>query len=159
MRAAGDLSHHVDVLALDRFLDEHGLIRLKRFDEDLGILWTDRAVEIDANVRVLSAGFTQRGETFSGFLDEFLRSNHAGLRCVLDAGLEGGEALLFALAQQRWIVADVRINPNAIARGAAEQFENGHAEEFSFYIPERLLEAAQRAGQNRAAARKGMTIN
>ena len=53
----------------------------------------------------------------------------------------------------------MRVDADPVARWPTEQFVDGHAEQFSFDVPERLLDAAQRAGQNRAAAIKGMTIN
>ena len=53
------------ILALDRFLDEHGLIWLERLDQHFGVLRADGAVEIDGDIDVVAPGFAQGGECFA----------------------------------------------------------------------------------------------
>jgi hypothetical protein len=53
----------------------------------------------------------------------------------------------------------VRIHPHAIARGAAKQFVHRNAERLPLDIPERLIDSAERARQDRAAAIKRVAVN
>src|SRR5687768_16600633 len=57
--SAGDISHELDVLALDWFFDEHGAIRFQSLDEKTGIGRTDGAVKIDSDIDTLSTRFAQ----------------------------------------------------------------------------------------------------
>src|ERR1044071_6649256 len=51
------------------------------------------------------------------------------------------------------------VKTDAIARGSAEQFVNRHAKKFSFDFSQRLLDAAQRAREQRTAAIERVAIN
>ena len=64
-----------------------------------------------------------------------------------------------ALLEGGGIVADVGVNANAIAGGAAEEFVNGNAEQFAFDVPEGLFDAAERAGEDGAAAIERVAID
>ena len=67
-------------------------------------------------------------------------------------GLERGEALRFMSALHLLRRARVRVDADPVARRPAEQFVHGHAERLALDVPQRLVDAAQRAGENRAAA-------
>ena len=56
-------------------------------------------------------------------------------------------------------LAGVSIDPNAVARGSAQQFVNGDAERLALDIPERLVDPAESAGEDRAAAIESMPVN
>src|SRR5262249_62207085 len=71
------------------------------------------------------------------------------------AGLERGEALRLALADQLRR-ARVRVDADALARGAAQEFVNRDAEQFALDVPERLINPGERARQNRPAAIEGV---
>ena len=55
--------------------------------------------------------------------------------------------------------AGVGIDAHAVARRAAEQLVNRHAQRLALDVPERLVDAAERAGENRAAAIERMPID
>ena len=116
-------------------------------------------MEVDADVHVVAARLAQRRERRARFVDELLRGNHAGLRAVLYARLERGEALILASLELFRIVADMRVDADAIARRTTEQFIHGHTHELTFDVPERLFDAAQRAGEDRTAAIERVTID
>ena len=72
VRAARDVGHHIDFLAVHRLLDEHRLIRLQRLDEQPRGLLADGAVEVDADVAFVADGGAQFGEALRRFVDERL---------------------------------------------------------------------------------------
>jgi hypothetical protein len=53
----------------------------------------------------------------------------------------------------------MRVNANAIACRTTEQLINGHAEEFPFNVPERLLDSTERAREDRSAAVECVPVN
>ena len=92
VRAAGDLGHDVVVLAVDRLLDEHRLVRLQRLDQQLGRRRADRAVEVDGDVDVVAGRLAQLGELLGGVLHGRGGLDVARGPPLGRAGLEGGEA-------------------------------------------------------------------
>ena len=72
MGPAGDIRHDLDLLAVDRFLDEHRLMRLQRLDEQSGGLLAERAMEVDGQVALVADRFAQFGETIGCLIDERL---------------------------------------------------------------------------------------
>ena len=72
VRAARDVGHHLDFLAVHRFLDEHRLIRLQRLDEQPRGLRADGAVKVDADVALVADGVAQLGEALRRLVDERL---------------------------------------------------------------------------------------
>ena len=152
IRAARDLGHDVVVLRLARLLDEHRLIRLVGLDQQLGGSGADGAVEVDGDIHVVAHGLPQARELFGGVFDLGLRFRCSGpARFFGDACLEGGEALLlerFHLLGR----AGVGVDAHAIARWAAEQLVDGHAERLALDVPQRLsmpLRALVRIGPPR----------
>src|SRR6185437_16876647 len=75
MGFARDAGHDIDVLALDGFLDEKGLVRFERLDEELRVLGTDGAMKIDGDIDILPAGGAQGGKGLGGVLDKLLIRN------------------------------------------------------------------------------------
>src|SRR5436190_17208357 len=154
-----NLSHDIDILALDRLLDEKGLIWLEGFDQEFGVLRADRAVKIDGDGHVFAARFAESNERGNCFLNEFLIRDHTGLSAVLDAGFEGRETFGFSLFETFGVIGHVGINTDFVAGGTTKQFVNWNAQKFPFDVPEGLFDAAQHARKDRAAAIKRMTIN
>ena len=60
--AFADVGHDIGLLAIDRLLDEHGLERFQRLDEQPGRLLTEGAVEIDGDVAFIAHCRAQFGE-------------------------------------------------------------------------------------------------
>jgi hypothetical protein len=116
-------------------------------------------VEIDADVGVLARGFLQLRKRDDRLLDELLVRDDAGLRGVFDPGLECGEILLFPLLEPRQVVGDVGVDAHLVARGAAEQLVDGHAEQLALDVPEGLLDAAQHAREDGSAAVERVPVN
>ncbi len=75
-----------------------------------------------------------------------------------NAGFESGETLRFKLLHLLRLTR-VRVNANTVAGGAAQQFIDGHAERLAFDVPKRLIDAAESAGENGAAAIKSVPVN
>ena len=53
----------------------------------------------------------------------------------------------------------MRVDSHPVTRWPAEQFVNRHAQRFALDVPQGLIDAAQRAGQDRAATIERMPIN
>ena len=72
--------------------------------------------------------------------------------------LERGEALRLLLLH-RVDGARMRVDADAVARGAAQQFVHRHPERLALDVPQRLIDARQRAGEDRAAAVERVAVN
>ncbi len=116
-------------------------------------------MEIDADIDVLASRLAERGERIGGLLDLAWRGHDAQPRRVQHARLEGGEAFLLPLFNGVRAAAHVGIDPHAVARRAAEQLVDRHAQRLALDVPQGLLDAAQGAGEDRSAAIKGMAID
>src|SRR5262245_31521557 len=160
VRRLRQLGHELYVLAIDDFFVKEGLELLEFFHQDLGRRGGNRAVEINADVAVLADDLAQAGELGDGVFDPgfvFDRTRVASVQ-ARGAGLERGEALLLALADQLWR-ARVRVDADALPRWAAQEFVNRDSEQFTLDVPERLINPGERARQNRPAAIEGVAID
>src|SRR5215475_11734290 len=160
VRRLRQLGHQVYVLTVDDLFVKEGLELLQLFHQDFCRRGRDRAVEINADVAVLADDFAQAGELGDGVFDPcfvFDRTRVAAVQ-ARGAGLERGEALRLALADQLRR-ARVRIDADALARGAAQEFVNRDAEQFPLDVPERLINPGERARQNRPASIEGVAID
>src|SRR5215510_4765491 len=160
VRRLRQLGHQVYVLTVDDLFVKEGLELLQLFHQDFCRRGWDRAVEINADVAVLADDFAQAGELGDGVFDPgfvFDRPRIAAVQ-ARGAGLERGEALRLALADQLRR-ARMRVDADALARGAAQEFVNRDAEQFALDVPERLVNPGERARQNGPAAIEGVAID
>src|SRR5581483_10111109 len=157
-RAARDLGHYVVILRLARLFDEHRLIRLDSLDQQLSRCRADCSVKINRQVDIISHSVPQLGEFLGGILHRCGRFNIARRPLFGRSGFEGretaGQLPLYCLRS-----AGMGIDTDAVARRAAEQLIDWNTEGFSLDIPERLVDAAERAGQDRSAAVKRMPVD
>jgi hypothetical protein len=166
VRATRDVGHRVDVLAVDRFFDEHRLVRLDCLDQELRGGGADRAVEVDADVGIRTNSLAQHREVVGRLLHEAWRLDESrpAPRAVLIAaaqvrsGLEGGEALRL-LRLDRVNRARVRVDADAVASRPTQQFMDRHAKRLALDVPQRLVDARQRAREDRAAPVERMAID
>ena len=97
---------------------------------------------------------------FRGVFDVSLRFDIpvGALARFSDACFEGSKAL-FAELLHLVRPAGMSVDPHALARRPSQQFIDWYAKSFSLDVPESLIDAAQRARQNRAASVEGMSID
>ena len=119
VRAPRDVGQHVDVLALHRLLDKHRLVGFQPLDQQFGRLRADGAVEVDRDVGFRPGSRAQTGEVLDGLIDEGFGLHDARRMVLVDAGFEGGEALVHPHFDRRG-VAGVLVHADAVAGGAAE---------------------------------------
>jgi hypothetical protein len=141
VRPAGDLGHEAVVLAVDRLLDEHRLVRLQRLDEELGGRRADRPVEVDGDVRIVARGLAQLGEPLRGVADLGRRLDVAGVPPLRRSGLERPEALFQPFLDPLGR-AGVGVHANPPPRRPAEQLVHRHAERLALEVPQRHVDPA-----------------
>ena len=157
VRAVSDLRHDVMVLAVDRLLDEHWLVWLQSLDEQLRRLRADRTMEIDPDIDLVPAGLAQRAKRLGHLVNEGLVLDNPGRALLERPDLERGEAL-------RHVVPDrVRrgaalVQAHSVPCRAAQHGVHRQPGRLPGYVPHRLLDSAQGAGQHRAAAIERMPI-
>ena len=80
-------------------------------------------------------------------------------RAAVDAGLEGVPTLGDQILQRRGIASGMLVHADAVAGGAAEEFVDRNAQGLAGQVPQGLLDAAQGAGEDRAAAVEGVPVH
>jgi hypothetical protein len=117
-------------------------------------------VKVDPDIALLADDRAQFGKLGDGVIDPGLVLDDARVATIEPgrAGLEGGEALGPLFADQ-FRGAGVGIDSDALAGRAAEQLIDRHTEQLSLDIPERLIDTAQRRGQDRATTIEGVAID
>ena len=157
---AGDIGHHVVVLRLARLLDEHRGVGLHRLDQHLREGRRNRSVEIHGDIDVRTDKFAEFAQFLTGVLHFGRRLDIARRAAFSRAGLEGRESLRDGLPDVLGIVAaGMGVDANLVPRRAAEQLIHRHAEPFALDVPQRLVDAAQRRGQDRPAAVERVPVN
>ena len=157
MRAVSDLRHDVVVLAIDGLLDEHWLVWLEGLDEKFRCLRTDRAMEIDSDIHLVPAGFSQRAKRLGRLLDEGSVLDNSGRALLIRSNLERGEALRHVVPDRVRRCAAL-VQPHSVPRRAPQHGVHRQPGRLPGDVPHRLLDAAQRAGQHRATAIERMSI-
>src|SRR5439155_18326863 len=156
--AAGNFSHEVDILAIDGFFYEHRLIGFERLDQQLRGRRGNRAVKINPDVSVRADSLALKRELLDGVIDKRLVIDDASRPFLCRPGLECRESLrLPPLDILRR--AGMRIDADPLPRRSAEELVNRNVQRLSLDVPKRLIDAAERAGQNRAVSIKGVTID
>ena len=106
----------------------------------------------------LPAAWRSSANCSAAYCDRRRRFDVARRALLRRSGLERGEALGHARFQRVHAVA-VRVDADAVARRSAEQFVNRHAQRLALDVPQRLIDAAERAGQDRAAAIERVAVD
>ncbi len=146
------------LLAVDDFLDEHRLVGLERFDQQLRRGRANGAVKVDRNIDVVAHGVAQLGELLGRVLHRRRRFDVTGGPFFRRTRLERRESFGDSGLQRVHAIA-VRIDADAFARRPAKQLVDRNAEGFAFDVPQRLIDAAEGTGQNRPAAIERVFVN
>ena len=156
--APRNVGHHIHVLRLAGLFYKHGLVGLQLLDEHLGRLGGDVAVKVDGNVHVGATGFAQGGKIIDGVLDELGVLDNVGR--VLMGNARFNNRVAFGLSFLHVLgIAGPAVYPNPVAGGAAQQFVDGHVQQFAFDVPQGVVNAAQRTGQDGATPVKSVAVN
>ncbi|NJN84302.1 MAG: hypothetical protein HC802_19840, partial [Caldilineaceae bacterium] len=144
--------------------------RPARRDEDIEKALRPRVLDdfigqqkIKDNLRVFLAAALQRGETLDYLLHKARRLDDARRPRAARPGLEGDVAFgllvldVLDLILDR-VAADVGVDLDAVAQRTAQQLVDGHAQRLAGQIPECLVDARDRAGQDWAAAVKRVFV-
>ena len=149
------------VLWQHRLLEEHWVVGLQRFHQQLGHSLVGTPMEIDANIEAVAKRIAQRRKPVGGLLylgagvDPFERVGGVHLHCAV-ALFEPFASLRYQIVGR--VAADPGIYAHLLTHRAAEQFVHRHAIAFALDVPQRLFDARDRAGQHRAAAIEPATI-
>src|SRR5262249_16041146 len=135
------------VLCLARLLDEHWLIRLDCLDQKLRRCRADRAVEVNCDVYIVAASFSQLGELLGGIMDLGRSLDVARGSPVCRIGLECRKTSVDA-PPNVLRSANVSVNPYPIPRRPVQKFVNRHAQCLAFDVPQRHVDAAQGTSQD-----------
>ncbi len=104
------------------------------------------------------SSFALKRELLDSVIDKRLVIDDASRPFLCGPGLECRESLRF-LPLDILRSAGMRIDADPLPRRSAEELVNRNAQRLPLDVPKRLIDAAERAGQNRAAPIKGVTIN
>ncbi len=115
--------------------------------------WKSIAISTSCPTAFRSSANFRRRTRLAGRLDV------AGRTALGGARFERGEPELDDVACIFSGVLGVSVDADSIAGGSAEQFVDRHAERLALDVPERLVDAAERAGQHRTAAIKGVAVD
>ena len=156
--APGDIGHDLHVLAVDRLLDEHGLVGFQRLDEQFGRLGGNGSVKVDADISFRSGGPAQLGELLGRVLHELRGFHRAGGAFLGRSRLECRKPLLH-LVFHCLRRTGMGIHPDPLPGRTPQQLVDGNLQSLALDVPKRLIDAAQRAGENRASAIEGVTVD
>ncbi len=153
------MDERFDVVGLGGFLEEEQAVRLQGADQADGRSGPSASVIVDHNVHVGADGGAQLADAFAEGGDAFVfGQERVALPC---ARLHRGETVLdVALGvfedALRLVDAHVGVEADAIARGATEQFVDGHAPRLAAQIPQRLIQPGQRRVEDNPTAPKAV---
>ncbi len=116
-------------------------------------------MEVDGDVDVVADGLAQLREPFGGVLHRGRRLDVARRPALGRAGLERREARAPCPVSSSSGVPAWAVDADAVARRAAEQLVDRHAQRLALDVPERQVDAAESAGEDRTAAVEGVPVN
>ena len=152
MRLLGELGHHVDVQGLHDLFVEPRMVRLEAFIRTDAVGgWTApwNSTPISTPEPCFSRSALKRSTTSSTNFCPSLYLN--GERCVA--------AQLHLHRVHAVLGVDGAVHPDAVARRAAEQVVDRHAEHLALDVPERHVDAARDRGLDRTAAIEGAAMD
>ncbi len=143
------------MLAEHGLLDEHEPVGLQFLDEHLGHGPVDAAVEVHADAHVRAHGLAHGGHVLQAALHLVERVHE--LHFFRSVHLHRGEAPAHRVAGLarglgRPVATDPAVDADAVAHAAAQQLGHRHAQGLALDVPQRLVDAGQRAHVDATAA-------